>query len=583
MAATRLGELLVTKKIISEEQLEEVLAEQQKSGEFIGQILVRKGYANEKEVAQSLGEQLGFAYVDLENYNLEPEITKILPEELAKKHLALPLFKSASTVTMAMVNPLDVKAVDELSKIMKLRIKPVFATPALIKECMEKEYHKKDSLIVPKDTAAEMEDLRDADFVKIASLAPVISIVDNLIARAVEQSASDIHLEPEGRYFYCRYRIDGVLHDMPQLPKRYEAGIISRIKIMANMDIAERRLPQDGRLETAVGNKNIDLRISTFPTMHGENVVLRILDKSRSLIKLEELGMVSDTLKLFKEVVHKPHGINLVTGPTGSGKTTTLYAVLTEINSIEKNIVTMEDPIEYEIERVRQSQVNVKAGITFAAGLRSIVRQDPDIIMIGEIRDHETAEIAIHAALTGHLVFSTLHTNDAASAVTRLIDMGIEPFLVSSSLICVVAQRLVRILCPHCKEGYDPSDVIARSGNTSSVIASEAKQSQGLLRHGVYTERSECVPRNDDTPMKFYREKGCDKCRNTGYSGRIGIFEMFMPNEQIRALIDKKAQASQIKEAAIRQGMETLREDGVNKLIQGITSLSELLRVTQQD
>ncbi|MBL7152040.1 MAG: type II/IV secretion system protein, partial [Candidatus Omnitrophica bacterium] len=301
--------------------------------------------------------------------------------------------------------------------------------------------------------------------------------------------------------------------------------------------------------------------------MHGENVVLRILDKSRSLIKLEELGMVNDTLKLFKEVVHKPHGIILVTGPTGSGKTTTLYAVLTEINSIEKNIVTMEDPIEYEIERVRQSQVNVKAGITFAAGLRSIVRQDPDIIMIGEIRDHETAEIAIHAALTGHLVFSTLHTNDAASAVARLIDMGIEPFLVSSSLICVVAQRLVRILCPHCKEAYSPSSSLRGAEGDEAILR--------LLRPSG--------ARNDNLPMTFYREKGCNKCRNTGYSGRLGIFEMFVPDEPIRTLIDKKVAASEIKEAAIRKGMETLREDGVKKVTQGITSLSELLRVTQQD
>ncbi|MFH0935275.1 MAG: ATPase, T2SS/T4P/T4SS family [Candidatus Omnitrophota bacterium] len=555
MATTkRLGELLVTKKIITSEQLDSTLVEQQKTGEFIGQILVRKGYAAEKEVAQSLGEQLGLAYVDLKNYNLEPGITKNLPEEAAKKYLSLPLFKSASTVTMAMANPLDVNAIDELGKIMKLRIKPVFAAATLIKELLEKEYHPVDIFAATQDFALAGRDFSGEDSAKIASLAPVINIVDNLIAKAVEQNASDIHLEPEGKHFYCRYRIDGILHDIPQLPKMYEAGIISRIKILANMDIAERRLPQDGRLQTAVANKSIDLRISTFPTMHGENVVLRILDKSRSLIHMEELGMVSGTLKLFKEVIHKPHGIILVTGPTGSGKTTTLYAVLTEINSIEKNIVTMEDPIEYEIERVRQSQVNVKAGITFAAGLRSIVRQDPDIIMIGEIRDHETAEIAIHAALTGHLVFSTLHTNDAASAVARLIDMGIEPFLVSSSLICVVAQRLVRVLCPHCKEAYQPD-----------------KEALEQLKIPV------------DTKAQFYREKGCNKCRNTGYSGRLGIFEMFVPDEPIRTLIDKKAAASEIKEAAIRKGMETLREDGVKKVTQGITSLSELLRVTQQD
>ncbi len=569
MATKRLGELLVTKKIITNEQLEDVLAEQEKTGRFIGEIIVRKGYADETQVAQGLSEQLGFAFVDLKNYNLEPGIIKSLSEEVAVKYQCLPLFKSASAATVAMSNPLDVKAIDELTKLMKIRVKPVFATPSLIQGGISREYHKSELPIVPEAIGDEMEEFSDADSVKIASLAPVVSIVDNLIAKAVEMGASDIHLEPEDKHFYCRYRIDGVLRDMPELPLKFEAGIISRIKIMSNMDIAERRLPQDGRLQTAVAGKTIDLRISTFPTMHGENVVLRILDKSRALIKMEQLGMVEATLKLFKQVIHKPHGIILVTGPTGSGKTTTLYAVLSEINTLEKNIVTMEDPIEYEIPRVRQSQVNIKAGVTFAAGLRSIVRQDPDIIMIGEIRDHETAEIAIHAALTGHLVFSTLHTNDAASAATRLIDMGIEPFLVSSSLICVVAQRLVRVLCPYCKEAYQPSDAIAGSGSDEAIL------SEGLLR----------FTRNDKIPhkMKFYREKGCAKCRNTGYSGRIGIFEMFVPDEEIRSLIDKKAQASQIRDAGVRKGMETLRQDGIRKLIEGATSLSELLRVTQQD
>jgi len=554
MAAKRLGELLVTKKIITNEQLEDALAEQEKTGKFIGEIIVRKGYANEVQVAQGLGEQLGFAYVDLKNYNLEPGISKSLPQEAAEKYRCLPLFKSASVATVAMANPLDVNAVDEISKIMSIRIKPVFAAPSLIQERTIREYQKPELAIVPEGVTEEAGEFLEADSVKVASLAPVVSIVDNLIAKAVEIGASDIHLEPEEKDFHCRYRIDGVLRDMPVLPKKYEAGVISRIKIISNMDIAERRLPQDGRLQTTVGGKVIDLRVSTFPTMHGENVVLRILDKSRALIKLEQLGMVAGTLKLFKEIIHKPHGIILVTGPTGSGKTTTLYAVLSEINSLEKNILTMEDPIEYEISRVRQSQVNVKAGVTFAAGLRSIVRQDPDIIMIGEIRDHETAEIAIHAALTGHLVFSTLHTNDAASAATRLIDMGIEPFLVSSSLICVAAQRLVRVLCPHCKEEYQPEkEVLAQLKITFNP------------------------------KMKFFREKGCPKCRNTGYSGRLGIFEMFIPDDEIRALIDKKAQASEIRDAAIRKGMETLRQDGIRKLTEGITSLSELLRVTQQD
>jgi type II secretory ATPase GspE/PulE/Tfp pilus assembly ATPase PilB-like protein len=344
-----------------------------------------------------------------------------------------------------------------------------------------------------------------------------------------------------------------IMKDMPFLPKKYEAGIISRVKIMSNMDIAEKRLPQDGRIQSVVNGKNVDLRISTFPTINGENLVLRILDKSRSLIRMKELGMDEVTLAAFDQMIHRPHGIILITGPTGSGKTTTLYAVLSTINTTEKNIITMEDPVEYEIERVRQAQVNVKAGVTFAAGLRSMLRQDPDIIMIGEIRDHETAEIAIHAALTGHLVFSTLHTNDAVSATTRLIDMGVEPFLISSSLICVVAQRLVRVLCKECKEAYEPP----------KELLSELKMQ--------YKEG-----------MKFYREKGCPVCRSTGYSGRIGIYELFLPDEETKRLIDKKVTAGEIRAAAIAHGMKTLREDALDKLESGITSLSEILRATME-
>lgn len=567
MAVKRLGELLVTKNIISSAQLDKALAEQKLTGKFLGDILIKKGYANEEQATLALSEQLGFAYVDLSKYKLEPQVTRLLPENIARKYSALPIFKSATAVTVALVNPLDVNAINEIQKAIKEPIRPVFSQPSQINEYIEREYQRMSFSKLSQGQDIEALNLSGLDSVQIASLAPVISIVDNLIASAVELSASDIHLEPERESFYCRFRMDGVLRDMPKLPKKYEAAIISRIKIMSDMDISEKRLPQDGRIQTFVRGRNVDLRVSTFPTMYGENLVIRILDKTRSLIRLEDLGMSNEILKVFQEIVNKPHGIILVTGPTGSGKTTTLYAAIMKINNIGQNIVTMEDPIEYEIERVRQSQVNVKAGLTFAVGLRSLVRQDPDVIMIGEVRDHETAEIAIHAALTGHLVFSTLHTNDAPSAATRLIDMETEPFLVSSALICVVAQRLLRLLCPHCKEAYLPAQELLDELKVHPRTNSDKTSANSQIGAGAIT---------------FYREKGCHECRNTGYSGRIGIFEMLTPDDDIRRLIEKKASASEIRDSAICKGMKTMYEDGIDKLLQGVTSVSEVLRVTHE-
>ncbi|MBU1122625.1 MAG: ATPase, T2SS/T4P/T4SS family [Candidatus Omnitrophota bacterium] len=551
MAEMRLGELLVNKKLITSSQLNEALKQHHETGEFLGEILVRKGFASEEQVAQSLSEQLGFAYVDLENYNLEPQIIKSLPFDLAVKYQVLPLFKRGDVLTVAMFNPLDLGTIDEIQKLINQRIRPVFAVPSRISKRIEEEYRKTEFMPI----LSEIEDIEitGLDSARVASLAPVVSIVDNLISTAVEMRASDIHLEPQGPHFYCRLRIDGILHDMPRLPKKYEAAIISRIKIMASMDIAEKRLPQDGRIQTHIDGKNVDLRISTFPTMYGENLVIRILDKTRLLFCLEDLGLSDGDLPVFEQIIHKPHGIILVTGPTGSGKSTTLYAALNKINAVEKNVITMEDPIEYEIKRARQSQVNVKAGLTFASGLRSIVRQDPDVIMIGEIRDRETAEIAIHAALTGHLVFSTLHTNDAASGITRLVDMGIEPFLVSSSVICIVAQRLVRVLCAQCKEQYKPDKEVL------DELKIEKKAS-----------------------YKFYRQTGCRQCRDTGYSGRVGIFEILIPDDGVKKLIDKKGSSREIREYIVSEGATLLRQDGMDKLIKGITSLSEIFRVTQE-
>jgi len=376
-------------------------------------------------------------------------------------------------------------------------------------------------------------------------------MVNSLISRAVEMGASDIHLEPEKEEFGCRYRIDGILYPSSTIPKNEQSAVISRIKIMANMDIAEKRLPQDGRTQVYAAGREVDLRISTFPSIYGENVVMRILDRSGGILKLEQLGFSKDYLADFSQLIKRPYGIILVTGPTGSGKTTTLYAALSQINTPEKNIITLEDPVEYEIPHIRQCQVNVKAGLTFAKGLRSIVRQDPDIIMIGEIRDKETADIAIHAALTGHLVFSTLHTNDAASAATRLIDMGVEPFLVASSVIGILAQRLMRTLCPDCKQ----------KGTLPDSLRSTVKRGAA---------------------SSVYKEAGCKNCKQRGYAGRSGIYELLLPNDRIKELIGRKASTTTLREEVIKIGMSSLRDAGLAKVLAGESSVSELLRVTEE-
>jgi len=386
---------------------------------------------------------------------------------------------------------------------------------------------------------------------EIAEDAPIVKLVSLIIMQAVKDKASDVHIEPAEDKVLVRYRIDGILHEVQQIPKHLQSALASRVKVMARMDIAETRNPQDGRIQLKMENKDLDLRVSSFPTINGENLVLRILDKSSVLMGLAELGFAGKDLKNFDKLIRRPNGIILVTGPTGSGKTTTLYAALSTINSIEKNIITIEDPVEYEIPLIRQTQVNPKAGLTFANGLRSILRQDPDIIMVGEIRDKETAEIAIQASLTGHLVFSTLHTNDAPGALTRLIDMGIEPFLIASSITGILAQRLVRVICPKCKEKYTPSD--------------EVIHDLGLKEK-----------------VELYRGKGCMHCKETGFSGRVGIFELLLMNETIKNMVTAKASSGDIKKNALASGMTTLYEDGIEKIKNGVTTAEEMLRVTEE-
>jgi len=569
-----IGEYLLEKGIITEAQLKEALKEVERTNRKTGEILVRCGFAKEEDIARALSEQLGFTFVDLSTYQIESEAVALIPKESALKLGAIPIFKVGNSLSVAMTNPLDIATIDELSRLSSgLRIKPVLATPTGIKEAIAKFYgvgggRTGNGKRIPyPQTPIPKPEGESSKLVQEASQAPVIKLVNQLIEEAVKSDASDIHLEPQEDGFYCRLRIDGVLHETEPPPKKLQLAVISRLKIMAEMDIAQSRLPQDGRIQTKALGRDIDLRVATFPTIYGEHVSIRILDKTQGIVKLEELGFQEDTLKKFKEIIYKPYGIILVTGPTGSGKTTTLYAVLNTINDLKKNIITLEDPVEYTIRRIHQSQVNVRAGLTFATGLRSIVRLDPDIIMIGEIRDKETADIAIHSSLTGHLVFSTLHTNDAPSCATRLVDIGVEPYLVSSSLAGVLAQRLVRKLCLKCRKEYKPSE-------------EELESIKGSMYQSVSEPANQRT--SEPTNQRFYKPTGCKDCHNTGYKGRTGIFELLIPDNGIKELIIKKAPAHQIKDAACQAAMLTLRQDGFQKVFQGITSLSEVLSVTEE-
>ncbi len=552
----RIGEILVDKGSITPEQLEEALIEKKKSGNKLGAILISRGAIGEEEIAQNLSEQLDFLYADVTKIKADEEAVRLIPVELARKFQIMPLFRVDNTLIVAMFDPLDIQVLDDIRDRCKLslHVRSIISTPSAISEAINRHYGSGPAG-KGKGEEAAASDGEGLDLIKAATRSPVIDFVNGLIKEAVEARASDIHLEPEKDDFFCRYRIDGMLYDFPPPAKNLQAAIISRIKIMAGMDIAEKRLPQDGRIRIEIEGKDLDMRISTFPTVYGENVSMRILDKTQGLYDIDGLGFLPDTAGKLKNMIHKPHGMILVTGPTSCGKTTTLYAILSAINTTSKNIVTLEDPIEYMIPRIRQSQISPKAGLTFATGLRSLVRQDPNVIMIGEIRDMETADIAIHSALTGHLVFSTLHTNDAPSAATRLIDMGVEPFLVSSSFAGVIAQRLVRKLCPECKEKYH--------------ITREELVSFGFSAKDAFED------------MDIYRETGCKECNDIGYKGRIGIFELMVMNQPLSELINKKVPTHELREAAVKAGMKSLREDGFAKIKQGNTTVSEVLRVTQ--
>ncbi len=557
-----LGASLVEAKLLNSEELKLAEKEAKKISSSLRKAILKLGLIDEDSLVSFLSTHLGIPSIDLSTYLIDPVILQHVPKDLAEKYELIPVFKIGDTLTCAMSEPLNIVAQDEIRVKTGFNIEAVVAKESDIKSAIYSYYGEKTSI---EDVVKELEqveaDLKSGKEIAtkrlqdLAQEPPLIRLVNLLIMKAIKEEASDIHIEPEENTLRVRYRIDGILHDVEAPPKHLQQAIISRIKILSNLDIAERRIPQDGRFQVSAENRRIDIRVSCVPTIFGENIVLRLLDTTHLKLNLADLGFEKEELEKFERLIQRPHGIILVTGPTGSGKTTTLYAALNKINSAEKNIITIEDPVEYRLEGVRQIQVNSKVNLTFANGLRSILRQDPDIIMVGEIRDKDTAEIAIHSALTGHLVLSTLHTNDAAGAITRLIDMGIEPFLVASSVIGIVAQRLVRIICSGCKEAYQVSEKLLESINVEKIL---------------------------NKSLYFHHGRGCNKCFNSGFHGRTAIFELLFMEETVRDLTLKKASTGAINQAAVKLGMRNLRESGLNKVSSGITTIEELMRVTEE-
>jgi len=546
--------LLLQAGLINEEILAKSKEEAMRTGLTIEKALEKLGFITEEDIVKTRANSLGIPCLDLETCQIEAGLVKLIPESIARKYKVLPLFKIGGTISVGMVNPADIAAMDQIRRLIPgAQIEVILVSEKSIEKALD-NYYGEDSAAskIARIIGEGSKKAKQTGMVESAEDAPVIKLIDSLITEAIKNRASDIHIEPEQKNLRVRFRIDGLLQEVDLLPKNLQDSVISRIKVLANMDIAETRRAQDGRINMGLGGKELDIRVSTFPTIYGENVVLRLLDKTSVVLGLKELGFIEEGLAGFNKLIRRPNGIILVTGPTGSGKTTTLYAALTSINSIEKNIITIEDPVEYELPLIRQTPINPKAGITFANGLRNILRQDPDIIMVGEIRDKDTAEIAMQASLTGHLVFSTLHTNDAPSALTRLIDMGVEPFLVSSSLIGILAQRLVRLICLKCKEKYTPDP--------------EIFQGLGLAKEGTY-----------------FHGRGCPACKRTGFVGRIGIFELLILSGEIRKMVEAKSSADEIKKRAAVLGMQTLRQDGLNKVLKGLTTPDEIMRVTHCD
>ncbi|PCJ16843.1 MAG: type II secretion system protein GspE [Candidatus Cloacimonadota bacterium] len=563
-----LGLSLIESGLLTRDQLDLALKVHRKSGNTLGCTLIQEGYISEAQLLNFLQSKLGFPHAALANYVVDANALRVIPENLVRKYEIFPLIKVKNTLTVAMVDPLDGFILENIQLVTGCEIKPLVSTRQEILDAISKYYKKgvtakkEDGLSALKQLADNIQGIKTEKSTHLVdendvSQANIINLVNKLIQDAVITRASDIHIEPTETNVRVRFRRDGILEEVMSLSKDWASPLTSRIKVMAELDISEKRKPHDGRARIKLAdNREVDLRVSTFPCVTGEKAVLRILDKGNIVLAMDQLGFNDYVLKNFHQMIKAPNGIILVTGPTGSGKTSTLYAALKEIDSTEKNVITIEDPVEYRLSNINQGQVNVKAGFSFASGLRSMLRQDPDVIMVGEIRDLETAEISIRASLTGHLVFSTLHTNDASGSLNRLIDMGVEPFLVASAIIGAMAQRLVRTTCPECKSPVKVSDRLF-----------------GEL--GISRERVGNV--------QFYRGKGCSNCKNTGYTGRTCITELLINGEDIRELVVRKSSTTMIKVASKKGGMKTLREDGLAKAVRGITTLQEVLRVTARD
>ena len=552
---------------LSPEQIQKALDVQRETREPLVQTLVNMGLMNEKDKAKIQGRQWGIPYVDLAEYTLDPGIIKLVPQHLLQRLRAIPISRSGNRLMVAMVNPLDIFAIDQMRLVTGLEIETVIATEDEVNSAINhatsgheelgaalqkvaNEFGAEGDLTI--ETSKSADDELSVDQLKeLVEDAPIVRLVNLIIRQALRDKASDIHLQPEHNRMRVRYRIDGILHDSMSVPKQVQAALTSRIKVMAEMDIAEKRKSQDGRISLIMAGKEYDFRVSSYPGANGEKVVMRVLDKRSIQMNLGKLGVTVGMLEEYENLLNRSFGIICVTGPTGSGKSTTLYASLNRLNSPEKNILTIEDPVEYQLPGLTQAQVNIRAGVTFASALRTMLRQDPDIILVGEMRDTETAIIAVEAALTGHLVFSTLHTNDAPGAVARLIEMGVEPFLIASSVIGVLAQRLVRVICPDCKEAYTPPVEAFRRLNLAV----------------------------DTDSVTFYRGRGCEKCLSTGYRGRIGVFELMAINDHIRELVLKRAPTHALRQEALDAGMITLRQDAMQKILEGTTTMEEALRV----
>src|SRR5712692_1047984 len=561
----RLGDLLVTEGLLAPEDLRRALSEQKVSSEKLGPILVRLNLLNEEQLIGFLSRQYGIPSITLSQLDIDPEVIRLVPSQLAKRYEVIPIKRTGNALTLAMSDPTNVFALDDVAFLTNLQVLPVVASQGAIRKAIDRTYVSKATAIT--DVLEELdqelttvqlvgEEERAIDVIElkeVADDAPLVRLVNMVLVDAIQKGSSDIHWEPYEKVFRIRFRIDGVLHEMLTPPKRLEAAIVSRIKIMANLDIAERRLPQDGRIKLRYNRREIDFRVSVLPTIFGEKAVLRILDKESLKLDLTELGFDEWSLNQFQAAIRQPYGMILITGPTGSGKTTTLYSAIHTLNAPDINIVTAEDPVEYNLKGVNQVQVNEGIGRTFAAALRSFLRQDPDVILVGETRDLETAQISVRAALTGHLVFSTLHTNDCQSTPARLTDMGIPPFLVSSSLLLIVAQRLARRVCQDCKEPYDADE--------SALVP------YGHVPTGI-------------GPTSFYKGKGCQNCNFTGMKGRMAVYEMMTVNDEIRDLILHNAPVSDLAAAAKTNGMKTLRQAGLMKVLEGTTTIEEVLRVT---